>query len=381
MSLIFSRLSVLLLPLVLLSGCSSVGEVVTDKKTEYRNQRQMTEDLEIPPDLSRSGINDAMTIPGVSTSYSEFAERREGGSLNSVKLAGNQVLPGVEGIKVMRDGDQHWLLIDSPADEVWPLAVEFWRQAGLLLVEQDPTVGIMQTDWLESRADIKQGFLTELFRKAFDSVYSSATRDQFRVRIEPGEQAGTTELYLTHRGMEEHLKENPGGDSDTTFWTPRPSEPGIEVEMLRRMMIFMGAEQQATERMLAQPQQRKMRSQMVKRDGYAALRINEGFARAWRLVGMALDRVGFAVEDRNRSEGIYFVRYNDPDKAAGQEKGFFSKLAFWTDDEQIDTNNQYRVRLDQQAEVTLVSVENEAGQPESSTTSQRILTLLHEQIR
>jgi len=120
---------------------------------------------------------------------------------------------------------------------------------------------------------------------------------------------------------------------------------------------------------------------MVKRDGYAALRINEGFARAWRLVGMALDRVGFAVEDRNRSEGIYFVRYNDPDKAAGQEKGFFSKLAFWTDDEQIDTNNQYRVRLDQQAEVTLVSVENEAGQPESSTTSQRILTLLHEQIR
>ncbi|MBA1330637.1 hypothetical protein QQ73_05515, partial [Candidatus Endoriftia persephone str. Guaymas] len=157
---------------MLLSGCSSVGEVVTDKKTEYRNQRQMTEDLEIPPDLSRSGINDAMTIPGVSTSYSEFAERREGSSLNSVKLAGNQVLPGVEGIKVMRDGDQHWLLIDSPADEVWPLAVEFWRQAGLLLVEQDPTVGIMQTDWLESRADIKQGFLTELFRKAFDSVYS-----------------------------------------------------------------------------------------------------------------------------------------------------------------------------------------------------------------
>ncbi|QYZ65166.1 MAG: outer membrane protein assembly factor BamC [Gammaproteobacteria bacterium (ex Lamellibrachia satsuma)] len=369
---------------VLLHGCSSTGDIFSDKQTEYRNQREMVDNLEVPPDLSRSAINDALRVPEAgaagSASYSEYATNRQDGGSTTPRLAGSTVLPRVKDVEVERDGDQRWLLINATPDEVWPRVVEFWRQNGLLLVEQDPTVGIMRTDWLESRADVKQGTITELFRKVLDSVYSSATRDQFRVRLEEGEKTGTTELYLTHRGLEEKLVENVGGDADTTYWTPRPNDPGVEAEMLRRLMVYLGTSGEHAEQALARKEERKARSELVKSATEAYLIINEGFARGWRLTGVALDRVGFAVEDRNRSEGIYFVRYIDPDKEGGKEKGFFSKLAFWSDDK-LDDENQYQVKLEAEGKTSRVTVLNQQGERDISSTALRILTLLHENIR
>lgn len=369
---------------VLLYGCSSTGDIFSDKQTEYRNQREMVDNLEVPPDLSRSAINDVLRVPEAgaagSASYSEYATNRQGGGSTTPRLAGSAVLPHVKDVEVKRDGDQRWLLINATPDEVWPRVVEFWRQNGLLLVEQDPTVGIMRTDWLESRADVKQGTITELFRKVLDSVYSSATRDQFRVRLEEGENPGTTELYLTHRGLEEKLVEKIGGDADTTYWTPRPNDPGVEAEMLRRLMVYLGVSGEHAEQALARKEERKARSELVKSATEAYLIINEGFARGWRLTGVALDRVGFAVEDRNRSDGIYFVRYIDPDKEGGKEKGFFSKLAFWSDDK-LDDENQYQVKLEAEGKTSRVTVLNSQGERDNSSTALRILTLLHENIR
>lgn len=341
----------------------------------------MVDNLEVPPDLSSSAINDAMVIPGGSSaSYSDYQTSRQGdGKQPRPTLSGSQVLPEFAGIEVKRDGSQRWLEIDTTPDEVWFKVVEFWRSNGLLLVEQDPTIGVMTTDWLESRADIKQGALTEFFRKAFDSIYSSATRDQFRVRLEQGEVPGTTELYLTHRGMVEKLVQNTGGDSDTTYWTPRPNEPETEVAMLRSLMVYLGASGEQADRSLAQTETKTQRARLINTDQTLELMIDESFSRAWRLTGVALDRIGFAVEDRNRSQGIYFVRYKalaDEDK-----KGFFSKLAFWQDDDEIDDQNQYQVKLDELEQQTRVTVNNLAGERQNSTTAKRILSLLEEQIK
>ncbi len=45
----------------------------------------------------------------------------------------------------------------------------------------------------------------------------------------------------------------------------------------------------------------------------ATLEVDDGLDRAWRRVGIALDRSGFTVEDRDRAAGLYFVRYVDPE--------------------------------------------------------------------
>jgi outer membrane protein assembly factor BamC len=375
------RLTTLLVLIALLSACSSSGGYFTTDDTSYRSQRQAVDTLEIPPDLSSAAIEDAMEIPGgVSASYSDYSSRQQGSRPSGAStLAGSQILPEFSGIEYQRDGDQRWLVIDASPEQVWPKVVEFWRTNGLLLVQEDPSIGIMTTDWLESRADIKQGVITEFLRKTLDSVYSSATRDQFRVRLERGDVPGSTELFLTHRGMEEKLVENVSGDADTTYWTPRPPDPATEAAMLRSLMVYLGVSEEQAERTLAQPQQQPERSRLVKTSDAVELIIEENFSRAWRLTGVALDRVGFAVEDRNRSQGIYYVRYQTLEDK--KEKGFFASLAFWRDDEEIDDQNQYHVKLEDRGSETRVIVNDAKGVRQNTSTAVRLLTLLHEQIR
>ena len=292
------------------------------------------------------------------------------------------MLPQTDDIQVKRDGNQRWLVIQAAPEDVWYKVVEFWQDNGILMEQQDPTVGVMVTDWVENRADISNDFVTDLFRGVFDGLYSASTRDQFRVRIEQGADPDSTELFLTHRGMQETIIQDGDGDVERTVWNPRETDRGLEAEMLRRIMVYLGSDdQQASSALAARAQTAKPLSQLNKTKEESSLAVNEDFNRAWRLVGVALDRVGFAVEDRNRSQGVYYVRYNDP-VAGVKDEGLLAKLAFWSDsDRNIDKENQYQVKLDGRADVTEVTVLDQNGVRTNSETAVRILTLLHEQIR
>ena len=371
----------ILLLLVALASCSSSGDLFSDSDQAYRKQRETVEDLEIPPDLTSATIQDSMVIPGGgSASYEEYATQQEKQE-EAATVGDGEVLPEFKNITFHRDGNQRWLVIQGTPQQIWPKLVDFWRQNGVLLVEQDPTAGVMKTDWLEIRSDIKQGMLTEFFRKAFGSAYSSANRDQFRVRLEPGRIAGTTELYLTHRGMEEKLVENVSGEADTTYWTPRPNDPGLEAATLRRLMVHLGVSKEAAESVLSQEEKRPSRTRLLKTAETTELYIKEAFPRAWRLTGVALDRIGFAVEDRDRSAGIYYVRYNQLSGDKEKKGGFFSKLAFWRDDEEaIDDKVQYQVKVTEHGDETQVIVRNQAGEQDNSKIAVRILSLIDEQI-
>jgi outer membrane protein assembly factor BamC len=216
-----------------------------------------------------------------------------------------------------------------------------------------------------------------LIGKVVDSVYSAATRDQYRVRLERGIEPGTTEIFLTHRGVEEVVQ---GGAIDSTsVWQPRPTDPELEAEMLKRLMIYLGIEEQKAAAMVARESGPKVRAQMVSNDSGTLLLVNEDFSRAWRRTGVALDRVGFAVEDRDRSEGTYFVTYNDP--LADQNKdGVLSKLAFWSADDEAG-GARYRIVLQANGPVTHIIVNDADGDRDDSSTAKRILALLEEQLR
>ena len=376
-----------LLAVILIAGCSympGMDKVIADRKVEYKKSRQAEQNLEIPPDLSRSSINDTLVIPGAPrsdpTTLSGFEGREQVRGRVAARAA---VLPAVSGIKVVRDGDEQWLRIDSPPEDVWFRVVEFWQENGILLQEQDPAVGVIVTDWLEERPNIDTGVISGLLNKAIEGLHSASTRDQYRVRLEPGERPDTTELYLTHRGMQEMIIQDGAGTVERTVWNPRPSDPGLEAEILRRLMIYLGVSEQRAGSALAAKDggKAKPRSTLNRIEGKVSLTVDEGFDRAWRLVGVALDRVGFAVEDRNRAGGVYYVRYNDPMKDA-EDEGWLSKLAFWQkDDDNFDKDNQYQVKLNDAGKPTEVVVLNDKGERVNSETALRILTLLNEQIR
>jgi outer membrane protein assembly factor BamC len=373
---------VLVTSLVLaVAGCSfSTRGVLPDKSVEYKREKQAERSLEVPPDLTSSDIGDQMAVPGsAGTSFREFEgqQRRVAGN----RSGGTAVLPEVQNVEVLRDGDERWLIIQAAPEAVWPKVVEFWQSNGILLQQQDPTVGIMQTAWLENRADIKQDFITDAVRSVFDGLYEAGTRDQYRVRLERGAEPGTTELYLTHFGMEEELAVSPAGETEQSVWIPRGRDPGLEAVMLRRLMVFLGESTDRADQLLAtgaaNPQDR---TRLIQRGDATSLLINESFSQAWRLAGLALDRVGFAVEDRDRSSGIYYVRYNDP-AAAAKDEGWLSKLAFWSDNSNVDKKNRYQVKVSAIDVGSEVTVQDEQGNRLNTPTANRILTLLHEQLR
>jgi len=380
------KIASLLIPvsLAVLSGCSfNMDNVLPDKSVEYKKEKEAGRNLEVPPDLTTSSINDKFMVPdtpgGGSATYSGLAD--QGRRREAQGAYGSHVLPKIRNVQVERDGDERWLLIAAPPEAVWPKVVDFWQQNGIILKEQDPTLGTMRTSWLENRADIKSDFITDAVRSVFEGAYEAGTRDQYRVRLERGQAPGTTELYLTHYGMEEQIATGTNQQSENAVWVPRKRDPQLEAEMLRRIMIHLGIEDQKARTQLAAAQQpKKTSSKLVKgRGGASGLLIEEPFSRAWRVTGLALDRVGFAVEDRDRSAGIYYVRYNDP-AASKEDEGWLSKLAFWDSGDDTDKNRRYQVFLKSGERGTLVTVRNDKGQREDSPTALRILTLIHEQL-
>ncbi len=366
-----------------LVGCGSVNvdELVPNKTVEYKKEEQAGKDLEIPPDLTSDRISDRMSVPenyvGASTSYSEYVTDRKVRNSAGGGYYGS-VLPKQRDIRVGRSGDNRWLIVNGPAEAVWPKIIDFWQENGILLVDQDPTVGVMRTSWVENRANIKRDFITDSVRKIFDGLYESSTRDQFRVRLE---RAGNnvTEVYLTHFGMEEEIVTTVASGSEQSVWVQRARDPQLEAEMLRRVMVYLGAaDEKARARLVATGKRKPVRSQLVKTGEGVKLLIDDSFSRAWRLTGLALDRVGFAVEDRNRSEGIYYVRYNDP-AAEDEKEGWLSSLKLWGDD--VDKEHTYQVQVLENENNTEVNVLDELGNRQNSRTAIRILNLLHEQIR
>ncbi|HFD79832.1 MAG TPA: outer membrane protein assembly factor BamC [Gammaproteobacteria bacterium] len=366
------RLLILLL-LQQVAACSWLNETFPDRNKDYQKARPTTS-LEVPPDLTTTSTTDALVVPTESTTLSGYTSARQ-----SLQGHGSKVLPQPEGIQYEREGNRAWLVVKGDPDSVWERARDFWLENGFLIAEEDPATGVLETDWVEDRARIPEGPIRSLIGRVFPMAYSSAYRDRYRMRLERGEKPGTVEIFVTHQGVEEIVTD--ANDEGATKWRPRPEDPGLEAQMLKRMMLFLGAQPEQIESKKAAAggaQPAKARAELVQAgDHQATLVIHEDYSRAWRSVGIVLDRVGFAVEDRDRLQGVYFVRYNDPLKS--QDKGVLSKLAFWSDEE--EKAQHYQIKLSDDGTDTRVVVLDQDGKPEQSVTAVHILNLLYDELK
>jgi outer membrane protein assembly factor BamC len=373
-----------------LAGCTSVDDMLSSK-VDYKSQGKSMPSLEVPPDLTTPARDNRFVVPETgksSATLSGFqAERKE-----QAKAGNTSVLPSFDNLRVERAGSERWLVVaNQKPEQLWPIVKDFWQENGFLIKTEVAEVGVMETDWAENRAKVPQGFLREGLGKILDQVYSTSERDKFRTRLERTADGNGSEIYISHRGMNEVYTSPRGvsGENAQTVWTPREPDPGLEAEFLRRLMIRLGAQQERAKELAATPAPQAQRAEIRKGiDGAELLQVNEPFDRAWRRVGLALDRVGFTVEDRDRQKGLYFVRYADPESEMAikdRERGFFSKLF---GGESKLKPEQYRVLVSQasdagqpKADVSQVQVLNKNGTAEQSTTTQRILTLLHDQLK
>jgi outer membrane protein assembly factor BamC len=370
-----------------LCGCQSVSDYL-DRKTDYRSAgpARTLPPLEVPPDLTSPERDGRYAIPEQQTAKSTatFSDYQAGRGRERAQPAGTPgVLPAFDSMKVERAGTQRWLVVQATPERLWPVLKEFWKEQGFELDVEKPELGVMETQWGENRASIPQDPIRRLIGRVADGLYSSGERDKFRTRLERAPEGGT-EVYISHRGVEEvqqtgNLGVAPGTGAAPTTWQPRPIDPGLEAEFLQRLMIKLGAQEERA-KALAESGQPEYRAEIRKGvDGGELLQVYEPFDRAWRRVGLALDRVGFTVEDRDRQKGLYFVRYADPAKAK-DERGFFARMFSLGSGANLKAE-QYRVQVSQAGTASQVSVLNKDGAAEASQTASRILALLHEQLK
>lgn len=323
--------------------------------------------LEVPPDLTQLSRDNRYATPGAAVSASNF-------QMNQPGQTSPTALNTVGDIRIERAGNQRWLVINRPADQLWDPIRDFWIANGFILAMDQATLGIMETDWAENRAKLPQDFIRNALGKVLDALYSTGERDKFRTRLEQNAQGGT-DVFISHRGMVEVYD---GAQKDKTVWQPRVADAELETEFLRRLMVKLGSSPEQAKALTTTPGS-KTTARVATSNGQNRVEISEGFDRAWRRVGLSLDRTGFTVEDRNRNQGIYFVRYValSADKI---EPGFFGKL-FGGSTKSAMKPLKYRIVLVAQGESTSVTVLSESGQIDNSANAQQILKLMADDIK
>ena len=186
-----------------------------------------------------------------------------------------------------------------------------------------------------------------------------------------------TEIYISHRGMVEVYTSQ---RQEQTQWQPRAPDPELEAEFLRRLMVKLGVSQEQSKALTASIASAPPSARVGTAGGQPVVEISDGFERAWRRVGLTLDRTGFTVEDRDRSAGTYFVRYVplNPEK---KEQGFFGKLLNFGRSADAEKPVKYRIVVKSQGEASTVAVLTEAGSPETSANAQRIVQVIADDLK
>jgi outer membrane protein assembly factor BamC len=379
----------------------------------------------VPPDLTAISTDDTYQVPG-GTTFSTFTQGQA-----SQEQAEEKLLPTTEGVRLERAGSQRWLVVPAPAEKVWPLVRAFWNDLGFAVRVEDTQTGVIETEWIDPSqlAKDQEGNYLSKFQGWLDKLEGLNHRQKFRTRIDRGADESVTEIYMTHRSISNIPDDGKErvvtryGVVETGYKDTKQSsdDEDIDIELLRRLMVKLGVAEKQAQTIIASPVEEKRAILNKDQDGNATLVLNDPFDRSWRRVGLSLDRIGFLVEDRDRSKGTFFVRYSDLDAedASGNEnkKGFLDSLAFWSDDDDKDKpksqpkpkpraapknddegiidklkfwegksdkpspDQQYRVHLNRTGETTTIHVVDKDGKRELNSTSNRILSLLYEQLR
>jgi outer membrane protein assembly factor BamC len=402
------------------SGCDSIPFI--NNTSDYKGAGR-ARPLEVPPDLTTAQTSDAYSVPGGTTTANTYNQGQEGTDAGVEK-----VLPTSEGVRMEKAGAQRWLVVTAPAEKVWPVVREFWIDQGFAVRVENAETGVMETEWIEAdaiKAKSEKKNIGEKFDKWLDTLSGFADRRKFRTRLERGEKPSTTEIYMTHRTVsgapddgKNKVRTNYGEvetgyrlDGTKSDKTAEENAAELDAELLRRLMVKLGVTEKQAEQIAANPVTEKRAEVLKEADSSVSLKLNDPFDRGWRRVGLALDRIGFVIEDKDRANGLFFVRYADVDidDSPTKKKGLLDKLKFWgKDDEEIenksapkeektivdklkfwkgddgktDPSKQYRIKVSEAANgSTQVNVVDKDDKNNRSTTANRIISLLYDQLK
>jgi outer membrane protein assembly factor BamC len=372
------RAALLAAAVLVLGGCESMSTSM-GKKIDYKSTSTAPA-LELPPDLRAPQYDERYNL---ATASAVAATTNAAKPKTADQIAPNQTANA----RIVRSGTDRWLVVKATPEQVWNTIYRFWIDLGFAIAVDQPLVGLMETDWAENRADLPVDAVRQLLGRFSEILYTTYRRDKFRTRVERGSEPGTIDIFVTHRGAEQMPTAMSASSPVAFAWAVMPPNPGLETEVLTRMMVRFGAEEnvarsEVTQAMAPAGAAGAAAAEPVRlvkaADGTSVLDIDDSFSRSWRRVGLALDRIGFTVVDRDRAKGIYYVRYADPDTAK-VEPSWWSKLQFWKDST-TEKPEQYQVVVAGDETKSTVAVRGTDGGPDRSANGEKILSLIRSQL-
>ncbi|WP_322106519.1 outer membrane protein assembly factor BamC [Paraburkholderia sp. J41] len=395
-----TRAAALLMAGGLVAGCSSP----TPGKIDYRSDAKAKQaSLAVPPNMLDETSDQRTLAPqGGETSLSSLKQTQA----DAPPSDQTQVLPQLPGMHIQRDGTESWLVVDNRTpDQVWAQVRRFWQEQGFLLVVDQRDKGVMETDWNETHPKISDGIIRNTLSWATGNSYVTAERNKYRTRLETSPSGGTY-VFISQKGLSEQLS---GTNNDSSKWVPKPNDPALEAEYLKRLMVTLArakpgvpdaqiaaeadakgnpkkapdvaAASIAAQNVVAAGQQTGSGSGTDAASGqYSSteLTLGESYDRAWVRVGIALDRGNFTVDDRDRSKGIYYVRYVDPKDMTSAEQGFWNQI-FHGRKEKVAKLYKLNVRAVTENQ-TRIAIVDDNGQVDSSRPAREIMSLVVDEL-
>jgi len=361
-----SKIVSVLLIFVLVSGCSWFGG-----KKSSSQARGDSRSLEVPPELTQPKTSDSMTIPVVKPEQAGYGPRPADQQTAVVDTA---LLPRPAGARVVQVGDLRWAELEGRPETIWQEAQGFFRSLGFEVSYEDAQVGILETNWLSNRSYRNIGF----FKSLFGGLTVTGLRDRYRIRLERTDDPAITRMYLVHQGLIEDVIEDNAGENINRLWRWRPNDPELEAEVLQRFLVFRGLDEKQAEEVTA-PQPRVERAVLRDVNGGQLVVVNDTFARTWRRVGVAIDRLGLIVDDRNRSEGLYYLSLSDDFIEQHKDDSGVLKKWFGGDDEK-KASKKFVLKLEERGETTTVSLHDQNGQLDNSSTAKMLNEQLYQQL-
>ncbi|MFM2345077.1 MAG: hypothetical protein RLZZ210_1690 [Pseudomonadota bacterium] len=360
----------LLSSILFIGGCTSVNNLTEGDKINYKHGLSTTSPLEIPPQINKQEINASYVAPDSQT-FVKFIEQRNNQ---------NKVLSSVPDARIERDGQRRWLVVNKPANEIWPKLEKFWSDLGFKLEYNSPETGIMETNWLENKANAPNDAFRQLLSKIIEFAFSSEKKDKFRTRIENNN--GVTEIYVTHQGVEEQFSDK---SKDSTKFYKREAEPEIEAEILRKMMLSLGLNEQQANYLSQEFKKDDNKSTKtdksataIKTDALEKLVFDNPTDIVWRAVGISLDRASFTMESKSLASLEYKVRYLDPEQF-NKQPGFWARMTKGQKIEEFRKSKIYTVKIQTEQNKSVVTVLDTNGQ-NNSEASKKILSVIQENL-
>jgi len=329
---------------------------------------QAAEQLEVPPDLTASYQNNDFVLPSNFSSDVDDSNPQEG----------VPVLLKVESLQLEGHAGFNWLSADDSVDDIFQAVKNFWSSEGFLLEIEEPAIGVLQTAWVykeEGKSNDDGNFLMRLL----SSDDFSATQNQFRTRIERDTETGKNRIYIAHRGTAyNHILQTRKNENEKqNDWELTPPNSEFEVEMLSRLMIYLGMQQaeldQQLDRIKLFTTLTSIHIDYAQNETY--LLVKDIHSKTFYRTLHQLDRMGMEVVSSNidagiKIQGLIRVKTNAEEEIT--DSGFFS----FGSETKVVKKEVILVLTEESDNITRISMITQSGEIENSDVGVDLLTLL-----